>query len=205
MEQNIDEKFYKKYQFIVGVDEVGRGPLCGPVVACAMILPRGYFNTEIDDSKKLSKKKREKLAEIIKKECVEFQIGEVSPKEIDEINILEAARKAMTIAIHKLKTNFDIVLSDCMEFKKEKFKYESFVKGDAKSQNIAAASIVAKVYRDALMEKLSKKYPEYNFEKNSGYGTKEHLEAIKKYGIIPNVHRLSFAPVKKYQRKINKK
>jgi ribonuclease HII len=203
--QRLKEKFYemstyeRKYraqgfQFIAGVDEVGRGPLAGPVVAAAVILPKDFYLEGIDDSKKLSEKRREEYSEIIKKDALSIGISMISPPIIDEINIYEATKKAMKEAISHLTPKPDFILIDAMKLELP-YAFESIIKGDAQSISIAAASIVAKVTRDHLMKELAKTYPQYGFAQNMGYGTKEHIHAIDKYGITP-YHRKSFAPIK---------
>lgn len=182
------------YRFMAGIDEVGRGPLAGPVVAAAVILPNDFFLAGIDDSKKLSEKKREKYSEIICREAVAINIAMVNAEEIDSINIYEATKKAMKAAVSGLEPVPDFLLIDAMKLETP-FPSESIVKGDAKSISIAAASIVAKVFRDRLMKELALTYPVYGFDRNMGYGTKEHIESIVKYGITP-YHRKSFAPIK---------
>lgn len=182
------------YRLIAGVDEVGRGPLAGPVAAAAVILPEDFFLAGIDDSKKLSEKKREEYNEVICKEALAVSISMISAEEIDKINIYEAAKKAMKTAISGLVPTPDFVLIDAMKLEMP-FSSESIIKGDAKSISIAAASIVAKVARDRLMKEIANTYPAYGFEQNSGYGTREHVEAIHKYGIT-SYHRKSFAPIK---------
>jgi ribonuclease HII len=184
------------YELIAGVDEVGRGPLAGPVVAAAVILPIDFFLAGIDDSKKLSEKKRLEFDEIIRKEAIAFSISMIHAKEIDEMNIYEATKKAMNAAIVSLEPKPDLLLIDAMKLDIP-FPSESIIKGDAKSISIAAASIVAKVARDHLMKELSQTYPVYGFQQNMGYGTKEHIEAIHKHGITA-YHRKSFAPVKDF-------
>lgn len=188
------EEKYSNLNYICGVDEVGRGPLVGPVVASAVILPKNYFLEGLTDSKKLSKKKREYFCEIIKKDALSIGIGIVDNKKIDEINILEAARLAMKIAINNLSIKPDVILTDAMKLDMGILE-EDIIKGDLKSITISAASIIAKVTRDQMMEELHDKYPMYNFIKNNGYPTKEHIEAIYKYGIIEE-HRKTFRPIK---------
>ena len=198
MALDFQEQFYsEKIKVIVGVDEAGRGPLAGPVVAVACILPRAYNNKEINDSKQLSEKKREELFEIIKKDSVAYGIGIVSAEEIDTLNIYEATKKAMKEAIANLKCKFDLILTDAMPLKGFDVEVVPIIKGDAKALPIAAASIIAKVTRDHMMEELGKKYPEYGFEVHKGYGTAKHMEALKKYGPIKGVHRYSYKPVAK--------
>ena len=198
MALDYQEQFYsKKIKVIVGVDEAGRGPLAGPVVAAACILSRMYINKEINDSKQLSKRKREELFKIIKKDCVAYGVGIVSAEEIDTLNIYEATKKAMKEAINNLKVKFDLILTDAMPLKGFDVEVVPIIKGDAKAMPITAASIIAKVTRDHMMEELGKKYPEYGFEVHKGYGTAKHMEALKKYGPIKGIHRFSYKPVAK--------
>ena len=195
-----DKDFYNKgYNLIVGVDEAGRGPLCGPVVAGAVILPKNYYNEHINDSKKLSPKQREIAFKEILKNAVCFGIGYVSAEEIDKINIYEASRIAMIKAIKNIsiKQEFDLVISDDMPMKLPNIKVIPFIKGDAKFECVAAGSILAKVCRDHYMIAMSKKYPLYHFDKNKGYGTKEHMLALDKYGPIKGFHRYTYEPVRK--------
>ena len=184
----------KRRVLIAGVDEVGRGPLVGPVVAAAVILPKNYKLEGLDDSKKLSEKKREKLFPIIMKDAVAVGIGEVSAKEIDEINIYEASRKAMMKAIDNLKVKPEFILSDAMKLFTD-IPFNAIIHGDALSLSIAAASVVAKVTRDKMMIELDEKYPEYGFKKHKGYPTKLHLENLKKYGPLDN-YRFTYGPVR---------
>lgn len=188
------EEKYSNLDYICGVDEVGRGPLVGPVVASAVILPKNYYIEGLTDSKKLSKKKRESFFEIINKDALAIGIGVVDNQKIDEINILEASRLAMKIAVNNLKIKPNVILTDAMKLDMG-IDEEDIIKGDLKSITISAASIIAKVTRDKMMEELHNKYPMYNFIKNNGYPTKEHVEAIKKYGIIEE-HRKTFSPIK---------
>ena len=189
------DREYKIYGTVCGIDEAGRGPLCGPVVAAAVILPDEYNILYINDSKKLSETKREEVYKEIDKYAVSYGVGIVSPERIDEINILQATYEAMRTAIHKLSVTPDILLNDAVTIPMVDIKQVPIIKGDAKSQSIAAASIVAKVTRDHLMEEYDKLYPEYGFAKHKGYGTAAHIAAIKENGICP-LHRLSF--VKKF-------
>jgi ribonuclease HII len=182
------------YKWIAGVDEVGRGPLAGPVVAAAVILPGDFYLSGIDDSKKLSEKKREEYYQVIEEKALAIGIGIVEPELIDQINIYEATKKAMNIAINKLEIQPDVLLIDAMKLNTP-FLEESIIKGDAKSISIAAASIVAKVTRDVMMKEYAVKYPRYQFQYNMGYGTKDHLNAIEKFGITA-IHRKSFSPIK---------
>lgn len=180
--------------YIAGVDEVGRGPLAGPVVAACVILPEDFFIPQINDSKKLSGKQRDELYDKIMEQAIDVGIGVVSSEEIDRMNILQATIKAMLEAVDSLKITPEFLLIDALEIP-ALIPQMKIIKGDAKSVSIACASIVAKVYRDRLMEQYSKEYPQYHFAKNAGYGTKEHLEALKKYGPCP-LHRKSFSPIK---------
>lgn len=185
------DREYKIYGTICGIDEAGRGPLCGPVVAAAVILPDEYNILYINDSKKLSETKREEVYKEIDKYAVAYGVGIVSPERIDEINILQATYEAMRTAIHKLSVTPDILLNDAVTIPMVDIKQVPILKGDAKSQSIAAASIVAKVTRDHLMEEYDKLYPEYGFAKHKGYGTAAHIKAIKEYGPCP-IHRRTF-------------
>ncbi len=185
------DREYKIYGTICGIDEAGRGPLCGPVVAAAVILPDEYNILYINDSKKLSETKREEVYKEIDKYAVAYGVGIVSPERIDEINILQATYEAMRTAIHKLSVKPDISLNDAVTIPMVDIKQVPIIKGDAKSQSIAAASIVAKVTRDHLMEEYDKLYPEYGFAKHKGYGTAAHIKAIKEYGPCP-IHRRTF-------------
>ena len=180
---------------VAGIDEVGRGPLAGPVIASAVILPKGAYIKGLNDSKAMSKAKRNDLYEKIKKVATAIGIGVVSSKEIDQLNIYQATKKAMQLAVLDLQVTPEHLLVDAMEVNVQ-IPQQSIIKGDAKSVSIAAASIIAKVTRDQLMEHLAEQYPEYSFEKHMGYPTKEHLEAIRTYGILENVHRKSFNPIK---------
>lgn len=181
------------FQMIAGIDEVGRGPLAGPVVAAAVILPEDMPTLPINDSKKLSKKVRDELYDIIM-EKADVGIGIVDNQEIDVLNIYQATKKAMITAIENLTGKPDALLIDAMQLALP-LKQVSLIKGDARSYSIAAASIIAKVYRDRLMEKYAIQYPNYGFENNSGYGTKVHLEGLEDCGYTP-IHRQSFEPIK---------
>lgn len=185
------DREYKIYGTVCGIDEAGRGPLCGPVVAAAVILPDEYNILYINDSKKLSETKREEVYKEIDKYAVSYGVGIVSPERIDEVNILQATYEAMRTAIHKLSVTPDILLNDAVTIPMVDIKQVPIIKGDAKSQSIAAASIVAKVTRDHLMEEYDKLYPEYGFAKHKGYGTAAHIKAIKEYGPCP-IHRRTF-------------
>ena len=183
-------------KLIGGIDEVGRGPLVGPVVAACVILPINYKLEGLTDSKKLSEKKREKFYDILIHDAISYGIGIIDEEKIDEVNIYEATKLAMTSAINKCKIKPEYVLIDAMKLDID-IPSTSIIKGDAKSLSIAAASVIAKVTRDRMMIELDKKYPSYNFKKNKGYPTKEHVEAINKYGIIKE-HRKTYGPVKEY-------
>ena len=177
-------------KYIAGVDEVGRGPLCGPVVTAAVILPLDDLIEGIDDSKKLSKKKREKLYEEIISKAIAYSVSRIEPEEIDEINILNATKKCMEKSILSLSVKPDAVIIDAVKLDIP-YKTLSVIKGDAKSYLVGASSILAKVTRDRIMEKYAEEYPNYGFERNSGYGTKEHISAIKEYGPC-KIHRKTF-------------
>ena len=185
------EKEYEHLGYVAGIDEVGRGPFAGPVVACCVILPKDCNILYINDSKKLSEKRREELYDIITKEAVSFGIGIRDNKRIDEINILEATYEAMRDAIASLKVKPDVLLNDAVTIPGVDIKQVPIIKGDAKSISIGAASIVAKVTRDRMMVEYDEIFPGYDFAKNKGYGTAAHIEGLKKLGPC-NIHRFSF-------------
>ena len=185
------EKKYDTCGYICGIDEVGRGPLAGSVVAGAVILPKDCKILYINDSKKLSAKKREELYDVIMEQAVAVGIGMASPQRIDEINILQATYEAMREAIQKLSVKPDILLNDAVTIPQVDIRQIPIIKGDAKSISIGAASIVAKVTRDRLMEEYAKVLPEYDFASNKGYGSAAHIAALKQYGPSP-IHRNSF-------------
>ena len=185
------ERKYAEYAYICGIDEVGRGPLAGPVVAGAVILPKNCGLLYLNDSKQLSAKKREELYPQIMEQAVAVGIGLVAPERIDEINILQATYEAMRGAIEKLSVKPDILLNDAVTIPKVTIRQVPIIKGDAKSASIAAASIVAKVTRDRLMVQYDEQYPQYGFASNMGYGAAAHIEALKKYGATP-IHRRTF-------------
>lgn len=188
----IENDLYEKgYKLIAGVDEAGRGPLCGPVVAAAVILPENYKIEGVNDSKKLSEKKRELLYDKIINEAVAVGVGISDVDVIEEVNILNATKMAMKEAISKLSVKPDFVLIDGNQMIDIDIEASTVVSGDAKSESIAAASIIAKVTRDRMLYDYDKVYPEYGFAKHKGYGTKAHIAAIKEYGLTP-IHRLSF-------------
>ena len=187
---------------ICGIDEAGRGPLAGPVVVASVIMKKDSMIEGVNDSKKIAEKKREMLYEQIIEEAIAFGVGIVDQKEIDEINILNATKKGLNIAIKEMEKDLekkgnsfkkpDIILVDALtKIDTDGIPYRSIIKGDAKSYSIAAASIIAKVTRDRIMRELDKIYPKYGFEKHKGYGTAKHIEAIKEYGLCP-LHRLTF-------------
>lgn len=185
------EKEYEACGYICGIDEVGRGPLAGPVVAGAVILPKDCHILYINDSKKLSEKKREELYDVIMEQAVACGIGMAGSDRIDEINILQATYEAMRQAIGNLSVQPDILLNDAVTIPKVAIRQVPIIKGDAKSISIGAASIIAKVTRDRLMEEYDKILPEYGFASNKGYGSAEHIAALKKYGPSP-IHRATF-------------
>ena len=187
-----EEKHYLEgYEAVCGIDEAGRGPLCGPVVAAAVILPRGLVIEGLNDSKKLTEKKREALFDIIKEKAVAYAIAEASPQEIDEINILNASMLAMRRAVAALPVKADFALIDGNCSRGFESPTETVVKGDAKSYSIAAASVLAKVTRDRQCIELDKEYPQYNIAKHKGYPTKEHMDAVREHGVAP-IYRKSF-------------
>lgn len=192
-----NQLYEQGYQYIGGTDEAGRGPLIGPVVAACCVLPKDFVLEGLTDSKKLSEKKREQFFPYIKEHAIAYGIGIVSPERIDEINIYQASREAMMIAIKEVrkKVQLDYVLSDAMPLELD-IESLPIIKGDAKSISIAAASVLAKVTRDHILEELDFQYPEYGFKNHKGYPTRAHLEAIQKYGLIEG-YRKTYGPVKK--------
>lgn len=190
-DMSVYEEKYREYGVVCGIDEVGRGPFAGPVVAGAVILPENTQILYLNDSKKLSEKKREALYGEIMEKAIATGIGMVSPQRIDEINILQATYEAMRIAVSNLSVKPDILLNDAVTIPEVEIVQVPIIKGDAKSVSIAAASIIAKVTRDHLMEEYDKVLPGYGFARNKGYGTREHIEALKKLGPTP-IHRRSF-------------
>lgn len=196
MKEFENELYESGIKYIAGIDEVGRGPLVGPVVTAAVILPRDFYDERINDSKKLTEKKRELLYDVIMENAVSVGIGISSEDVIDDINILEATKKAMIEAVNNLSVKPEHLLIDAVKLNVD-IPQTSIIKGDAKSESIAAASIIAKVTRDRMMIELDKEHPEYDFKHNKGYGTKKHIDAIEKYGILKE-HRKTFAPCNKY-------
>ena len=195
-----EKELYKKgITLIGGIDEVGRGPLIGPVVAACVILPKNFKLEGLTDSKKLSEKKRIEFDKIIKEKAISIGIGEIDEKTIDEVNIYEATKLAMKKAVDNMKTKPEYLLIDAMPLDIG-IESTSIIKGDSKSISIAAASVIAKVYRDNLLIKMDEEYPMYDLKNNKGYPTKKHLEAINKYGICKH-HRLSYGPVAKIKDK----
>lgn len=192
-----EELYDNGYHLICGVDEAGRGPLAGPVVVASCILPPFLRIKGINDSKKLSAKKREELYKIIVKQAIDYKIVFVSNEDVDKYNIYQATKKGMLEAISKLKVQPDYALIDAMPLHELELKHDSIIHGDARCASIAAASILAKVTRDHYMEKMDVKYPNYGFKKHKGYSTKDHLEALEKYGPC-KIHRKTYAPVSKY-------
>ena len=190
-----DQFYSDKVKLIVGVDEAGRGPLAGPVVAAAVIFARTYINKEINDSKQISEKKREELFDTIKRDALAYGVGIVDAETIDKVNIYEATKIAMKEAIKNLNHDYDLILTDAMKLENQKVEVIDIIKGDAKALPIAAASIIAKVTRDHMMDELAKQYPEYGFDVHKVYGTKRHMDALKQYGPIPKIHRYSYKPV----------
>lgn len=196
MKEFENELYESGIKYIAGIDEVGRGPLVGPVVTAAVILPRDFYDERINDSKKLTEKKRELLYDVIMENAISVGIGISSEDVIDDINILEATKKAMIEAVNNLSVKPEHLLIDAVKLNVD-IPQTSIIKGDAKSESIAAASIIAKVTRDRMMIELDREHPEYDFKHNKGYGTKKHIEAIEKYGILKE-HRKTFAPCDKY-------
>lgn len=186
------ERKYEGYSIVCGIDEAGRGPLAGPVVAAAAVLPKDATILWLNDSKKLSEKRREELFQEIQEKAVTYGVGVVSPAVIDEINILQATYEAMRQAVSVLSSEPDILLNDAVIIPGiDEKKQVKIIKGDAKSVSIAAASILAKVTRDRMMGEYDKLYPEYGFAQHKGYGTKAHMDAIREFGVCP-IHRRSF-------------
>ena len=188
-EKQLREKGFKA---ICGIDEAGRGPLAGPVVVASVIMPENSMIEGVNDSKKISEKKREKLYDQILEEAISYGVGIIGQDEIDEINILNATKKALTLSLKELTTKPDLIIVDALtHIDTMGIPYESIIKGDAKCYSIASASIIAKVTRDRIMREWDSVYPEYGFIQHKGYGTAKHISAIKEYGLCP-IHRKSF-------------
>jgi ribonuclease HII len=197
MKNNLDKTYYQQgYSLIAGCDEAGRGPIAGPVVAAAVILPKDFADPRIDDSKQLTVLQREALFVLIQEKALAFAITVVDVATITRINILEASRLGMQLSLEKLKHRYDMVLSDAMKLPKQKVPVFPIIHGDALSQTIAASSILAKVTRDRFMVELAKKYPHFQFDIHKGYPTPNHLTLLKRHGPIQGVHRPTFGPVK---------
>lgn len=201
--KSFDEIYRKNHKYIVGIDEAGRGPLAGPVVIAGVIFDKDTKILGIKDSKKISEKKREKLYEEIKEKALAYNIVEISHETIDEINILNATKEGVKKVVEGLKIKPEIVLVDALNDLDIEVPYVSVIKGDANSYSIAAASILAKVYRDRKMLELDKEYPEYFFKNHKGYGTQKHYEAIEKHG-ISKIHRKTFVHLDENNRRIKK-
>jgi ribonuclease HII len=193
--KEIEEEIYNsnnQIKYICGIDEAGRGPLAGPVVVASIIMPRNSKIEGVNDSKKVSEKKREELYDKILEEAICYGVGIIDQNEIDEINILEATKKGLTNSLKELTTKPDLILVDALKgINTLGIPYNSIIKGDALCYSISAASIIAKVTRDRIMRQWDEVYPQYGFEKHKGYGTKAHIDAIKEYGLCP-IHRRSF-------------
>lgn len=191
--KQIEEELYNSgANLICGIDEAGRGPLAGPVVVAAVIMPRNSMIEGVNDSKKVSEKKREKLYDLITDEAIAYGVGIIDQKEIDRINILNATKEGLTMAVKELNPKPDLIIVDALsKIDTEGIPYKSIIKGDAKCYSIACASIIAKVTRDRIMRQWDEVYPQYGFIKHKGYGTAAHISAIKEYGLCP-LHRLSF-------------
>ena len=196
LENEYEKIAWNSNELVMGIDEAGRGPLCGPLVVGSCVLPAGYENELINDSKKLSEKKRKQLFDVIKKDALYWNVKIVEPGIIDEMNILEATRSAMQELLGEYKVSK--VLTDAVKIPNQ--LNIPIIKGDSKSISIAAASILAKVTRDNIMEELDKKYPEYEFKKHKGYPTKRHIELMNEYGVF-DIYRFSYSPVKNCPKK----
>ena len=197
MKNNLDKSYYQQgYSFIAGCDEAGRGPIAGPLVAAAVILPKDFADVRIDDSKQLTALQRDALFVLIQEKALAFAITVVDVATITRINILEASRLGMQLSLEKLKHRYDMVLSDAMALPQQKVPVFPLIHGDALSQTIAASSILAKVTRDRLMVEMAKTYPHFQFDVHKGYPTPQHLSLLKRHGPIEGIHRPTFAPVK---------
>ncbi len=189
-----EEKLYNQgYHTIIGLDEAGRGPMAGPLVVGGVIFPKDFYDERINDSKKLTEKKREALYDFIIENALAYKVEVISVEEVDALNVYQASKEGMLRIVHSISIKPEYALTDAMPLD-DSIPYESIIKGDQKSISIAAASILAKVTRDRIMKEYGKQYPEYGFEKHKGYVTKAHKEALVKYGVTP-IHRKSFRPV----------
>lgn len=194
-----ERQFYSdEVSAIVGIDEAGRGPLAGPVVASAVIFPKDFLDPRINDSKQLTEKQREELFLLVKQNAISYGIGFASAEEIDKLNIYMATKVAMTRALSQISVPYQLIVTDAMPLEGLSCEVIPIIKGDAKCQNIAGASILAKVTRDHFLDELDEQYPQYGFKKHKGYGTKLHLEALEKYGPIEGIHRKTFGPVRAF-------
>ncbi len=191
--KKIEDEFHKKgIKYIAGIDEAGRGPLAGPVVVASVIMPEDSMIEGVNDSKKVSEKKREKLYDLIIEEAISYSVAIIGHDEIDEINILNATKKGLTSCVNELDVKPDLIIVDALnKIDTKGIPYQSIIKGDAKCYSIAAASIIAKVTRDRIMREWDLVYPQYGFAGHKGYGTAKHIQAIKEYGLCP-IHRKSF-------------
>lgn len=199
MSLDYEKPFYEKgYQYIVGLDEAGRGCLLGPVVAAAVILPKDFYHPLINDSKQLSERQREEAYKIIIENAISYAIAECSVEEIDSMNILEASREAMTRALKKIDHAYDLILTDYMKLYGFDKEVIPIAHGDALALNIAAASILAKVTRDHYCYELEKQYPNFKIGTHKGYGTKLHMDELNKYGPVRGLHRFSYKPIKAF-------
>ena len=201
---DFEKDYYtEEITLIAGADEAGRGPLAGPLVVAACILPKDFNHELIMDSKKLTEKKREQAFEIIKENAIAYHIEIISVDQIDRSNIYQESKQGMITCFHKIAAKPQLFLTDAMPIKTLDVPVIDLIKGDAKSKNIAAASILAKVTRDRIMMELDGKYPQYGFKSHKGYGTKKHIEAIKEFGLLEGIHRVSYEPCKTIFRKIS--
>ena len=189
-----NEAYQKGYHYIIGLDEAGRGPMAGPLVVGGVIFPKGFYDERINDSKKLTEKKREALYDFIIEKALAYDIEVISVEEVDKLTVYEASRTGMRRIIERIGVKPDFALTDAMPLGDDAIDHLSIIKGDAKSASIAAASIIAKVTRDRLMLQYDEQYPEYGFAQHKGYGTAEHIAALRKYGPC-SIHRKSFEPV----------
>ncbi|MGN1390997.1 MAG: ribonuclease HII [Sharpea porci] len=189
-----NEAYQKGYHYIIGLDEAGRGPMAGPLVVGGVIFPEGFYDERINDSKKLTEKKREALYDLIVEKALAYDIEVISVEEVDLLNVYEASRTGMRRIIERISVKPDFALTDAMPLGNDAIDHLAIIKGDAKSMSIGGASILAKVTRDRIMKEYAQIYPEYGFEKHKGYVTKAHKEALEKYGVCP-IHRRSFKPV----------